>query len=61
MSLSTPQSKALVYDLTMEDVKQARLLECSTDNIDEQIETIAKVSQIIYDAVDKRYHNFKCL
>ncbi len=57
----TDKSTQLAKELTMEYVKQNKMLTCSESQIESQITKIAKVSQIIYDAVDKNYHNFKFL
>lgn len=61
MALTTPQGKQFVRELTMEYIKQNQLLKCNTDKIDEQITKIATVSQLIENAVEKHYHDFKCL
>lgn len=57
----TPQSTQLAKELTMEYVKQNKMLTCTETQLEAQIEKITKVSQIIYDSVDKNYHKFKFL
>lgn len=57
----TPQSTQLVKELTMEYVKQNKMLTCTETQLETQIEKIAKVSQIICDSVDKNFHKFKFL
>ncbi len=57
----TDKSILLAKELTMEYVKQNNMLSCGDDQIETQITKIAKVSQIIYDSVQKNYHNFKFL
>lgn len=57
----TQQSIQLVKELTMEYVKQNDMMKCDENAIESQISKIAKVSQIVYDAVDKNFHNFKIL
>ena len=51
----------LARELTMEYVRQNKMLSCSESNIESQIQKIAKISQIIYDSVQKNYHDFKFL
>ena len=61
MALTTEQGKALVYELTMEYIKQTELLKCNECDINDRITKIAQISEIIYNAVDKNYHDFKWL
>jgi len=57
----TQQSTQLAKELTMEYVRQNNMMKCNESQIENQISKIATVSQLIYDAVDKNYHNFKFL
>lgn len=59
--LSTQQGKNLVYELTMEYVKRNNMLDCSKEALPTAIKKIADVSNIISDAVEKNYHDFKFL
>jgi len=59
--LQTQEGKQLAHQLTMEYVKQNRLLNCSQMNIPDQIAEIAKISSIICDAIESEYHNIKFL
>lgn len=61
MALTSQQGKELVHELTMEYVKQVGLLNCRPDEIEEKIAKIADISKVIYNAVDKNYHDFKWL
>lgn len=55
--------KAMLFvkELTMEYVRQNKMLSCSDSQLESQIEKIAKVSQSIHDSVQKNYHDFKFL
>lgn len=57
----TDKSTQLAKELTMEYIRQNKMLSCNESQIESQITQIAKVSQIIYDSDDKNYHNFKFL
>ena len=54
-------SVQLAKELTMEYVKQNKMLTCDESKIESQIAEIAKVSQIIYDSVQNNFHKFKFL
>lgn len=54
-------SVQLAKELTMEYVKQNKMLTCYESKIESQITEIAKVSQIIYDSVQNNFHKFKFL
>lgn len=60
-TIITDKSILLAKELTMEYVKQNNMLACDESEIESQISKIAKVSQIIYDAVQENFHNFKFL
>lgn len=51
----------LIKELTMEYVKQNNIMRCKENDIDNQVSKITTISELIYDAVDKNYHNFKFL
>ena len=57
----TQSATQLVKELTIEYVKQNNMLSCPQSKIDSQVSEIAEVSQIIYHAVEKNFHNFKFL
>lgn len=57
----TDKSIQFAKELTLEYVKQNNMMKCDENAIESQISKIAKASQIIYDAVDKNFHNFKIL
>lgn len=54
-------SEKLVYDLTLEYVKQNNILKCTKEDIPNKIKEIAKISEIIGEAVREEYHNISFL
>ena len=57
--MTTETKQKLTYDLTLEYVKQNRLFECRTDGLPRKIEDIARISEIIDDAITKNIDKFK--
>ena len=57
----TDKATQLVKELTMEYVKQNKMLSCSESEIESQVQKIAKVSQVIHDSVQKNFHDIKFL
>ena len=60
MSL-TPTEKSLIRDLTIEYVKQNKLLYCRREDINEKISYIAEISAIITAAVTQKNKDFSFL
>lgn len=57
--MTTETTNKLVYDLTIEYVKQTKLLNCHQDSLTNKISDIAKISESINDAVMKNIDKFK--
>lgn len=55
------QGKRFVHELTIEYIKQNRLLQHTKDTIPKQIDLIVEVENLIYDCVEKRFNDFKTL
>lgn len=54
-------SKQLAYDLTIEFVQKNNYLKCSYTDIPKQIEEVVKISNTIYDEINKHSSEFKIL
>lgn len=59
--MTNERCKSFAHELTMEYIKQNNLLKCKKEDIPKQIEEIVKAENIIFDSVDKNFHNFKFL
>lgn len=59
--LTAPQGIQLTRELTMEYVKQNNMLKCSIEDIPNKISEMAKVSDVMMNAVEKEFHNIKFL
>lgn len=57
--MTTEIKQKLIYDLTLEYVKQNELLKCHQDSLETRIEGIAKISEIIDNAVSNNINKFK--
>ena len=57
----TDKGIQLVKELTMEYVRQNKMLSCSESDIESQVQKIAKVSQTIHDSIYKNFHDIKFL
>ncbi len=55
--LQTQQAKQLVYELTLEYIKQNNILKCKQENIADQIHKIAEISREMSYSIEKEYHN----
>ncbi len=59
--MTNERGKSFAYELTMEYIKQNELLKCKEEDIPKQFDKIVKVENIIFDNVEKNFHNFKFL
>lgn len=59
--INTQDGKQFVRELTMEYIRQNKLLQCSEQNISNNIDNIVKIENIISDCVEKRLKDFKSL
>lgn len=59
--MTNQQGKNFAYQLTMEYIKQNNMLQCNKEDIPKCINDIVEVENIIFDCVEKNFHNFKFL
>lgn len=59
--LNTQKGKQFAYELTIEYIHQNNLLKCLPEEIPNQIKTIAKVTNLICESLEKEYHNIAIL
>lgn len=59
--MTNQQGKNFAYQLTMEYLRQNNILRCEKDEIPKRIDDIVEIENIIFDYVEKRFHDFRYL
>lgn len=59
--ITSPKGNDFVHEIIMEYIKQNKILTCNKETLPKQIDHIAEISKIVYDAIEKRYSDFKFL
>lgn len=59
--MTNQQEKNFALELTLEYIRQNNLLRCCESDIPKQIDYIVKIENMIFECIEKRYHDFKFL